>query len=148
MNSQKLKITPTKKKNLNSAENMDNLRVKSMGFLPRKLKSERFRTMFNMYRIEKTKLLHDTLDKYDKKKYSAKKRKLRGYLMISGKVLVLAERIRKKSTPGKFYKEPVQNISYFNKEKTFSIVKKQKIDYYWLKNVQTNKKNIKKIPEN
>ena len=148
LNSQKLKITPTKKKNLNSAENMDNLRVKSMGFLPRKLKSERFRTMFNMYRIEKTKLLHDTLDKYDKKKYSAKKRKLRGYLMISGKVLVLAERIRKKSTPGKFYKEPVQNISYFNKEKTFSIVKKQKIDYYWLKNVQTNKKNIKKIPEN
>ena len=107
--------------------------------------------MFNMYRIEKTKLLHDTLDKYDKKKYSAKKRNLRGSLMISGKVLVLAERIRKKSTPGKFYKKPVQNISYFNKEKTFSIVKKQKIDkidYYWLKNVQTNKKNIKKIPEN
>ena len=68
--------------------------------------------------------------------------------MISGKVLVLAERIRKKTTPGKFYRQPVQNISYFNKEKTFSIVKKQKIDYYWLKNVQTNKKNIKKIPQN
>ena len=132
---------------------MDNVKSEKYGFSPKEiekksLSSERFRTMFNMYRIEKTKFLHDTLDKYDKKKYSAKKRKLRDYLMISGKVLVLAERIRKKTTPGKFYRQPVQNISYFNKEKPFSIVKKQKIDYYWLKNVQTNKKNIKKIPQN
>ena len=31
------------------------------------------------------------------------------------KVLILAERI-KKSAPGKFYKQTVQNISYFNKK--------------------------------
>ena len=58
--------------------------------------------------------------------------------MIDEKVLVLAERIRKKSAPGNFYQQSVQNISYFNKEKTFSIIKKQKInkiDYYWVKNV-------------
>ena len=65
----------------------------------------------------------------------AKGRKLRENLNIGEKVLVLAERIKKKSAPGKFYKQPVQNIAYFNKEKTFSIRKKQKthqIDYYWL----------------
>ena len=37
------------------------------------------------------------------------------------KVFVLAERIRKKAAPGKFYKQSVQNISYFNKDKTFII---------------------------
>ena len=65
----------------------------------------------------------------------AKGRKLRENLNIGEKVLVLAERIKKKSAPGKFYKQSVQNIAYFNKEKTFSIRKKQKthqIDYYWL----------------
>ena len=60
---------------------------------------------------------------------------------IGDKVLVLTVRIRKKSAPGKFYKQSVQSISYFNKEKTFSIRKKQKIDkidYYWLTNLQNN----------
>ena len=60
---------------------------------------------------------------------------------IGAKVLVLTVRIRKKSSPGKFYKQSVQSISYFNKEKTFSIRKKQKIDkidYYWLTNLQNN----------
>ena len=49
---------------------------------------------------------------------------------------VLAERIKKKSAPGKFYKQSVQNISYFNKETVFTIYKKQMIDnimYYWIK---------------
>ena len=60
---------------------------------------------------------------------------------INSKVLVLAERIRKKSAPGKFYKQSVQNISYFNKEKIFFSRKKQKIDkisYYWLKTHKIN----------
>ena len=48
--------------------------------------------------------------------------------MISEKVLVLAEKIKKKAGPGKCYKQSVQNISYFNKERTFMIKKKQKID--------------------
>ena len=63
-----------------------------------------------MHRIEKTKLLHDRLDRYEKKKYSAKGRKLREHLFIGEKVLVLAEQIRKKLAPGKFYKQSVQNI--------------------------------------
>ena len=53
----------------------------------------------------------------------------------------------KKSSPGKFYKQSVQNVSYFNKEKTFSMRKRQKIDkidYYWLKNLQTSR-NLTKI---
>ena len=50
---------------------------------------------------------------------------------------VLAERIKKKSAPGKFYEQSVQNISFFNKETVNTIRKKKMIDgirYYWIKN--------------
>ena len=49
---------------------------------------------------------------------------------------VLAERVKKKSAPGKFYKQSVQNISFFNKDTVYTIRKKQIIDgirYYWVK---------------
>ena len=61
-------------------------------------------------------------------KYADKKRKLRENLNIDEKVLILAKRIKKRSAPGKFYKEAVQNISYFNKKMIFTIRNKQKID--------------------
>ena len=83
--------------------------------------------------IERTKLIHDRPNRYDKKKYDINKKQ---NLNINKKVLVLAERIRKKPAMGKFYKQSVQNISYFNKDKVFFIIKKQNIDkisYYWLK---------------
>ena len=51
--------------------------------------------MFNMHSIEKTKL-HDRLDRYDQKKYSAKRRKSRENVMTGEKVLILAEKIIKK----------------------------------------------------
>ena len=41
--------------------------------------------------------------------------------MIGEKVLVLAERIKKKDARGRFYKQSVQNISYFNKQRTLTI---------------------------
>ena len=95
-----------------------------------------------MYWIERTKLIHDRLNRYDKKKYDRKKKKLRENLNINKKVLVLAERIRKKSALGKFQKQSVQTISYFSKEKVFFIRKKQKLDkisYYWIKDSQNKK---------
>ena len=66
--------------------------------------------------------------------------------MIGEKVLILAERIKKKDAPGRFYKQSVQNISHFNKERTFMIRKKQSIDditFYWLTDVQ----NSQKVPK-
>ena len=103
---------------------------------------------FQYVQIEKTKLIHIKLDRYDQKKYSMKRRKLRDNLNIGEKVLVLAERIKKKPTLRKFYKQSVQNISYFNKVKTFLIRKKQttdKITYYWLRETQTNRKVSKRF---
>ena len=60
------------------------------------LSNVRFRTLSNFHRIQRTKLVNDRLDTYDKKKYKAKRRKLRENLKIGEEVLVLAERIRKK----------------------------------------------------
>ena len=68
--------------------------------------------------------------------------------MTSEKVLVFAERIKKKAAPGTFYKQSVQNISYFNKNRTFMIRKIQRIDnikYYWLKDAQNNKSVTKRF---
>ena len=98
--------------------------------------------------MEKTRGLYCRFDDYDKKKFSLKKKQLREDLSISEKVYVLAERIKKKSAPGKFYKQFVQNISYFNKEKIFTIRATQTIDkitYYWLKNTETNRKLTKRF---
>ena len=73
---------------------------------------------------------------------------MRTGLSIGERVYVLAERIKKKSASGKFYKQSVQNISYFNKEKIFVNRAKQTIDkitYYWLKNSETNRKVLKRF---
>ena len=131
---------------------MNNVPSEKYGLTPEEIEkksisNERFRTIFNMHPIERTELIHDRLTRYDKKKYDRTKKKLRENLNINEKVLVLAERIRKKSAPGKSSKQSVQNISYFNKEKVFFIRKKQKIDkisYYWLKDSQ-NKKLTKRF---
>ena len=108
----------------------------------RSLAVERFKTIFNMHRLEKTQKLHRRQDAYDVRRYSAKKKKLGDELFVGEKVFVLAERIRKKAAPGKFYKQSVQNISYFNKDKTFIIRRIRSvggIKYYWLKDAHNNR---------
>ena len=138
---QKLKITPNKIIEI-STKNMNIQPSKKYGISPdkvesRTLKSEKFRTLYNMHRIEETRKLNIRIDRYDqKKKNSNKRKKLREDLKIGENVYLLAERIKKKSAPGKFYKQSVQNISYFNKETVYTIRKKQLIDgirYYWVR---------------
>ena len=92
LNAQKLKVTHTKII-LNSSLNMNNTKSKKYGFLPEKIESkslsnEKFRIMFNVRSIEKTRLVHSRLDRYDKKRYSAKKLKLRENLTTGEKALV------------------------------------------------------------
>ena len=112
---------------------------KKYGFSPEEVEKralQRFRTVYNVHRLEKTDKLNERQYRYNKKKYNRKWKTLRENLSIGEKVYVLAERIKKKSTPGKFYEQSVQNISYFNKDTAFTIRKKQIIDnirYYWWK---------------
>ena len=151
---QKLKISPKKIIEM-STINMNILPSKKYGFSPeevekRSLKSERFRTVYNMHRLEITDKINIRQDRFDKKKYKKKRKKLRENLKVGEKVCVLAEWIKKKYAPGKFYKQSVQNISYFNKDNVFTIHKKHvigNIRHYWLKtlNKKPKQKKIFKI---
>ena len=150
LNAQKLKISPSKMIQ-NTTLNMNLMKNVKHGLSPediesRSLSGERFKTVSNMGQIEKAQKLHRRLNRYDVMKYSVKRKKLREKLFTSEKVLVLGERIKKKDATGKFYKQSVQNISYFNKDRTFIIRKIQTISgirYYWLKYAQNNKKLAK-----
>ena len=101
LNSLKMKVTPTKII-ATSSGNMNSVLNEKYGLSPnetekKSLSSEKFRKLFNLHRIERTKKLHDRQVRYVKKKYGAKRKKLRENLDIGEKVLVLAEIIRKKS---------------------------------------------------
>ena len=104
------------------------------------LENQQFRTEFNFEHIKISKKTSDRLDRYHKKLYSRKKKNLREELNVGEKVLILAERLQRKPAPGKFYKQSVQNIFYFNKENIFIIRNKRKIEdktFYWLKTQKT-----------
>ena len=75
---QKLKLTPKKIIEL-STTNMNIMSSLKYGISPeniesKSLNSERFKTLFNMHRIEKTSKLNDRLDRYDKKIYQKKEK--------------------------------------------------------------------------
>ena len=75
--------------------------------------------------------------------FERKKLKVRSPLEMGEEVLVLASRLKKKDSPGKFYKSSVDNKSYFHKSQTFLITNRQKIDeksFYWLKFSRSGKK--------
>ena len=72
LNAQKLKISPTKIIQ-NSTLNMNLMKSVKYGLSPeeieqRSLAGERFTTIFNMHRIEKTEKIHHRWDAYDVKK--------------------------------------------------------------------------------
>ena len=89
LNAQKLKISLTKII-LSSVSNMNNTLNKKYGliseeFEQKSLSNERFRIIFNMHQIEKTKLTHERLKRYDDKKYKTKKENLRENLSLTKK---------------------------------------------------------------
>ena len=80
--------------------------------------------------------------KYESQK-ERRQRKLRSPLYLDEKVLVLAERLKKKDAPSKFYKASTDNIPFFNREKIFTIYKRAKLNkgsyLYWLQDQDWNK---------
>ena len=73
--------------------------------------------------------------KYDQK-IDRRKRTLRSPLYLDEKVLVLAERLKKKDASGKFFKSTTNNMPYFNRNRIFTIYKRAKLDngfcLYWV----------------
>ena len=100
------------------------------------------REMYDFQRIKKVDNNNYRNRKYETKK-DKRRRKLRNPLYLDEKVLVLAERLKKKDAPSKFFKASTDNIPFFNREKVFRIYKRAKLDngsyLYWLED-ENNKK--------
>ena len=63
------------------------------------------------------------------------RKKLRSPLTVGEKVLVLAQRLRKKDAPGNLYKSTAENISFFNREEIFivrKVLSKEDSYNYWI----------------
>ena len=58
------------------------------------------------------------------KKTDRRKRTLRSPLNLDEKVLVLAERLKKKDTPGNLYKASTEKMAFFNRDRIFTIYKR------------------------
>ena len=101
------------------------------------------REMYDFQRIKKVDNNNYRTRKYETKK-DKRRRKLRNPLNLDEKVLVLAERLKKKDAPSKFFKASTDNIPFFNREKVFRIYKRAKLDngsyLYWL--VDENNKKV------
>ena len=100
------------------------------------------REMYDFLRIKKVDNNNYRNKKYETKKDKRQKR-LRNPLDLDEKVLVLAERLKKKDAPSKFFKASTDNIPFFNRQMVFRIYKRAKLHngtyLYWLED-ENNKK--------
>ena len=88
------------------------------------LESEAYREWYNIRRLNIVSKARARYERYERKKYQRKKKKLRVPLHICEDVLPLLSRMKKKTDPHKFYKSSVDNKSFFDQKKIFTIIKK------------------------
>ena len=101
-----------------------------------------FQEIYDFMRLRKIGNNQMRNDKYNQK-LDRRKRKLRSPLNSDERVLVLAERLKKKDAPGNLYKASTDNILFFNRNRIFAIYKRAKLNnrtyLYW---VEENGKKI------
>ena len=94
-----------------------------------------FQEIYDFVRLRKIENNQLRNDKYDQK-IDKRKITLRSQLNLNEKVLVLAERLRKKDAPGNLYKASTENMPFFNRNQIFTIYKTAKLNngtyLYWV----------------
>ena len=74
-------------------------------------------------------------DKYDQKT-NRRKRTVRSLLNLDEKVLLLAERLKKKDATGNLYKASTENMPFFNRDRIFTTYERAKLNnstyLYWV----------------
>ena len=133
-----------------AVENMNEKISTKYGFSPESIEKNTLdledgefnREMYDFLRIKKVDNNNYRNKKYETKKDKRQKR-LRNPLDLDEKVLVLAERLKKKDAPSKFFKASTDNIPFFNRQMVFRIYKRAKLHngtyLYWLED-ENNKK--------
>ena len=86
-----------------------------------------FQEIYDFVRLRKIENNQMRNDKYDTKT-DRRKRTLRSPLNLDKKVLVLVKRLKKKDTPGNLYKASTENMSFFNRNRIFTIYKRVKLN--------------------
>ena len=126
----------------NVTKNMNNIISTKYGMAPEAVEKkslakdgEYFTEVYDFLRIRKIGTNQARNLKYDLKK-DRRKKQLRSPLNVGEKVLILAERIKKKDAPGFLFKASTENRPFFNREHIFTIIKRNKLDdgsyLYWL----------------
>ena len=88
---------------------------------------EYFQEIYDFMRLPKIGTNQLRNEKYNEE-IDRRKRKLRSPLNLDEKVLVLAERLKKKGAPGSLYKTSTENILFFNRDRIFTIYKRGKLE--------------------
>ena len=135
------KIIQKAVKNLNKT-NSEKYGLSPENIEKKTLASNIFKEVYDFYRLTKITKAANRYERYNEK-IDKKKRKLREPLEIDEKVLVLAERIKKKDAPGVLFKSTTENIPFFNRNQVFKVVKRILVNdvyNYWIKN--ENNENI------
>ena len=128
-------------------ENMNKINSEKYGLPPeiiekKTLSDNVFKEIFDFYRMVKVSKAVDRYEHYNEKVDERQKKKLRQPLEIDEKLLILAERIKKKDAPGILFKSTTQNVPFFNKKEIFKIRKYNLVDNvynYWIKKENNQK---------
>ena len=130
-----------------SVQNLNNTNSEKYGTPPeiieqKTLENEVFREVYDFYRLAKVTKDADRYKRYNEKLDKKQKKKLREPLNIGEKVLVLAEKIKKKDAPKFLFKSTTENIPFFNKKEIFNIDKyilNDNVYNYWIKTPEGKK---------
>ena len=124
----------------NVVQNMNNVNSRKYGVPPETVekkspKDEKFREVYDFHRMVRVSRDAERYKRSDIRFDKKTLKKLCSPLTVGKKVLVLAERLRKKDAPRNLYKSTTKNISFFKKEKTFvvrKVLSKESSYTYWI----------------
>ena len=112
--------------------NLNNTRSAKYGFSPEQIEDksldpkdgQEFKEAYDFSRLWRIKEARGRSERYAKNLDAQKKRRLRDPLDVGEKVLVLAERLKKKDASCRLYKNTTENRPYFNRNGIFTINKR------------------------
>ena len=138
-----------------SVKNLNKINSEKYGLPPeviekKTLENDVFKEVYDFYRLVKVSKDANRYERYNEQIDRKQKRKLREPLNIDEKVLVLAERIKKKDAPKFLFKSTTENIPFFNKKEIFKISKyvlNNKVYNYWIKTKEGKEINERFIRE-
>lgn len=121
--------------------NMNNIQPQKYSYPPKAIKenairSKKFWDIYDFYGLLKVQKHAERYANTDVKKGKLLPRRLREPLKVGERVLVMAERLKKKEAPKHFYKSTTQKVSLFNREQIFvvrKVINTSKNNYlYWI----------------